>query len=198
MYVCIYICMYVRIYVYMNIDIYMCTYTYTYMYIHGHISVCVIIFTHFHILMCVLACVCVWMCVVCHGLSRVCVNACACACARACVYVVRTSVLVCVRIRFASIGAKIDWTCVFGVRVCGCTWMHVCLNVCVTWERRERVCVRGGIERCQVLCNILYISYLVRWLRFQCEISWLIVTTPWLYFMNLETRGVISSNRLTW
>ena len=29
---------------------------------------------------------------------------------------------------------------------------------------------------CQVLCNILYISYLVRWLRFECDKSWLIVS----------------------
>jgi len=33
----------------------------------------------------------------------------------------------------------------------------------------------------QVLCNILYISYPVRWSRFQCDKSWLIVTTLWLY-----------------
>ena len=30
---------------------------------------------------------------------------------------------------------------------------------------------------CQVLCNILYSSYFVRWLRFQCHKSWMIVTT---------------------
>jgi len=48
---------------------------------------------------------------------------------------------------------------------------------------------------CQVLCNILYISYLVRWLRFQCDISWLIIHDSVTLFMDLETRGVILSNR---
>ena len=49
---------------------------------------------------------------------------------------------------------------------------HTHTHTHAMWEERAT---------CQVLCNILYISYLVRWLRFQCDISWLIVATPWLY-----------------
>ena len=59
---------------------------------------------------------------------------------------------------------------------------------CLPWRGRWR---EGGWGRegrrgrqrgkgCQVLCNILNLSYLVQWLRFQCDISWLIVTTPGL------------------
>ena len=42
--------------------------------------------------------------------------------------------------------------------------------------------VSSSTERA-VLCNNLYISYLVKWLRFQsrCGQSWLTVTSTWLY-----------------
>jgi len=44
------------------------------------------------------------------------------------------------------------------------------INACQDWAERSRMRINHE-KTCQVLCNILYISYLVQWLRFQCDIS---------------------------